>query len=306
MVENRPLYRMNWVTKTRTKLNPSVSKINFFAKISDDGSNEWSTIRKNVITKYKNECRYCGISYKKYMRCIHLNGNNKDNRMENLEISCKGCYSITHLNAGFTIDDVVLCYSEMSQLSIVRKSISYIATKGGVPVPSSIDKDVKRVPISVVEYVNLLLTYDRPEMPTEMRNYKLFFSQNFDTQFVDSLINNVTTNTGTKTSSKTIASSTTKKGSGSKEKDNYMFIDAVAVSDSESYESDLDSESEKEQEEKGEGDPENQLEQYELSPNEMAFLKKHFVGSFDKKDTVLTQMEQTIATHLAIDIDIDI
>ena len=65
-----------------------------------------------------------------------------------------------------------LYWSTKSQVDIVKETVDYIIKNQSVPIANIIDKNVKELPLSVVEYSNIL--YDEVnKLPKQMKNYKL-------------------------------------------------------------------------------------------------------------------------------------
>jgi len=131
----------------------------------------------NIYCKYtygRYPCVYCGGIYKKNMRTV--NTNNKK------YICCDICYSVTHINA---ISDkyIVLCHSKKSQLDIVRDTVNYISENNVIPFFNEIDKNAKLIPISLIEYSNVLAS--NINLPSFTNNYKIFITQDYDTTFID-------------------------------------------------------------------------------------------------------------------------
>lgn len=171
---------MEW-NKSREKLNMSVSDINYIGKSETKNSN-WKTMRNKVLNKTKNSCRYCGGRYSKYLICFHLDKDGSNNKMENLDMCCKMCYIITNLNYGH-FDDIILCWSKMSQLDIVKNTINYVLQKHRLPTIEDIDKNAKKLSLSVIELCSALL--ENEKIFPEIENYKIFFTTNLDTLFTD-------------------------------------------------------------------------------------------------------------------------
>lgn len=121
--------------------------------------------RNKILQETKHSCRYCGGTYSKYL--IYIQG----------DVCCRACYIITHINYGFT-DEIEIYWSKMNQLQIVRDTIDFIVDKGRVPYVSEIDEDARILPISSIEYATLIA---ESNLPKEMENYKVFFTQKFST-----------------------------------------------------------------------------------------------------------------------------
>jgi len=171
---------MDW-HDPRAPLNLSIN--NF--KHHTPNSNNWRKIRQKVIKHYNNECRYCGGTYNKYLTCFDLN----DQIDDHYEISCKLCNYITHLNYGF-FEDITLCFSKMHQLEIVRLTVDFILKYNRIPKILEIDKHAKKINLSILEFINILIANDNKKIKG-FQNYKIFFTENLDISF---LINKNSTN----------------------------------------------------------------------------------------------------------------
>jgi predicted transcriptional regulator len=149
---------MNWVTEEREKLNMCCAPLN-------------NNIYDSKI-KIENICRYCGGKWDKYLF------------IEDKIVMCKLCYAIVHLNYNFC-DQFVLCYSKLSQVDIVRKTVDALLKHNNtVPQIRAIDPDAKLITgLSLHEFCNILIS--KVELPESMKNYKLFPSENLDTAFIE-------------------------------------------------------------------------------------------------------------------------
>lgn len=165
--------------KERDKLYPQTSKFQDFGHTEQISRNE----RCKILQKYNSTCRYCGGKYQKYLMCTYI-PNTRSN-----DICCRACYIITHLNSGL-FDEIKIYYSTMSQVEIVRETINYIINNNEIPHPIDIDKNIKKVPISVLEYINIINNHENlskkasDTCPIELKNFKIFFSKNFDINFI--------------------------------------------------------------------------------------------------------------------------
>jgi len=176
---------MNW-TEPRHNLIISRSNINT-PKLTENNEIEWTENRKAILNKYKFTCKYCGGFYKKYLYII--------NNLTSNDVCCRLCYLITHINFGF-FDEMILCFSNLSQLDIVRKTVNFIIHNKKVPTIIEIDPDAKKLPISLYEFSNILSLYQFNNLPRQMKSYKIFFSLNVNTDFIaknyfdNTLVNN--------------------------------------------------------------------------------------------------------------------
>lgn len=131
--------------------------------------------RMKILSLNNYSCRYCGGIYPKYLICCYL-----DDKKCN-DICCRICYLITHLNYGM-FREMKLYYSTVSQLDIIKNTITYIIENNDVPLPTHIDKNVKLPPITLLEYISILS--NSTNMPKELKDYKIFFSSKLNTDFV--------------------------------------------------------------------------------------------------------------------------
>ena len=167
---------MNWVKIKRVPLYPNISDHTTSGKLSTS-STKWQKIRNRTHIKSNNICRCCGGKYIKYLHCIHIDGNRNNNETSNLDTCCRGCYRITHINFDYN-DEIELYWSKMSQLDIMRNTIDYIIKNKKIPHPHQIDKNVKSLKLSLVEFSSILWNCPYTSLPKEFQNYKIFFTQN--------------------------------------------------------------------------------------------------------------------------------
>lgn len=105
-----------------------------FLKVGSSYSNH--AIKNILINKlsWKDECSFCGIvnwnDKKLSMQLDHINGNNSDNRIENLRLLCPNCHSQTDtfcgksINTGRTkVSDVRLLEALLKHSKNVRKAL---------------------------------------------------------------------------------------------------------------------------------------------------------------------------------------
>lgn len=171
---------MDWGTATRVPLTPSVNPM--LETIAGAQGPKWAEIRKETLHKANNRCRHCNGYYEKYLTCHYVDNKTTD-------AFCRACYIITHLNFGFA-NEVRLCYSTMSQLEIVKKTINHIVEYETIPEPHEIDSKAQPIQLSIPEFCIFLLENANTLSPS-IRNYKVFFTTMFDISFVQSNINNL-------------------------------------------------------------------------------------------------------------------
>lgn len=147
---------MNW-TKPVFELKPNTMDYKYF------GQTRKVINRKEILTKYKHRCCYCGGKYEKFVNCIHI-----DNKPV---IICRFCMIISQLNDS-TFDKYDIYYSTLSQLDIVRSTVNFILKNSRLPTPHEIDPNIKNSPFSPIEYINLL---NNQEFKITFDTYKVFF-----------------------------------------------------------------------------------------------------------------------------------
>lgn len=142
---------MDWKEPTET-LEPGVS-----VRSNKPHPNNWPNIRKAVLAKNDNRCNFCGGKYTRYLICIEL-------VTDKYGTCCKLCYMVKHLDIGST-DKIILGYSDMSQVDIIRKTVDNMC-----PVITMIDPNVKLLKLSPLEYSSLIR--HKRVLP---KQYKIFF-----------------------------------------------------------------------------------------------------------------------------------
>lgn len=159
---------MDWNNKTRETLIPAIENLD---KLKSNPQTKKQ--RKKILTKYDYRCRFCSGKYLKYLLCFQTKNGE-------LDICCRLCYIITHLNFGF-INGIEIYCSELSQLDIVRKTVDYIFEHDDIPSPTKIDKNITESPISIFEYTNMLIKKDKS---VDLSKFKIFIKDNMDITFI--------------------------------------------------------------------------------------------------------------------------
>jgi hypothetical protein len=160
--------------------------LSYLGRISS-GTPNWRSLRNEIINYRKNTCRYCGGSYYKYMMCFHLDSDPKNINKNNMDLACKMCYITTHLNFGH-LNDVIVCYSNLTQTKIIKNTIDYVIKYDHVPKPNYLDPDIEIAPISLMELCSILIE-NKNELPIELSKYKIFFTNDLDIQFTNYYLN---------------------------------------------------------------------------------------------------------------------
>lgn len=131
--------------------------------------------RVNILAENNYTCRYCGGVYYKYLMTTYIP------HAKISDAACRMCFIITHLNYG-NYNEIKIYYSLMSQLDIVKKTVEYLIENNSIPDPTNIDPEVSILPISILEYINIMNNFDT--QPEELKNYKIFFSERLNVDFV--------------------------------------------------------------------------------------------------------------------------
>ncbi len=165
---------MEWTGLIRDNLNISIGCLN--------SKQKKKFIKDKLLKKFNYTCRYCGGRYIKYLRCTDNN------------ICCYPCYIITHINYDFD-EEVVICWSKMEQVDIVKKTVDGFINDGKIPEPYEIDKGAKRIKLSTMELSNIFVYIGedvKNRIPGFLKSYKIFFTQKMKTDFITAnLLSNI-------------------------------------------------------------------------------------------------------------------
>jgi hypothetical protein len=177
---------MQWSDVIREELKIKISSINIVPK-KDNEKGRWQKTRNKILTKNNHTCRYCGGKYMKYLICVHMDNDISNFDIDNLDMCCRACYLITHINGGFN-QEMGLYTSSLSQKDIVRKTVDHIINCDDIPNIEDIDPHAKKIPLSIAEYCNLRILEHPDVAKLHLDNYKVFFLKRFDTTFIMSNI----------------------------------------------------------------------------------------------------------------------
>lgn len=176
---------MNWFD-SRESLIAKTGNFKYYGHTTDS---VWINERKKKLSEFNNICRYCGGQFKKYLFCFYLSGD-PDNKYkyDDLEICCRACYLITNLNFGLT-KEIQLIWSTLDQKTIVKKTLEHIYNNNDVPNPIDIDYNCKKIPLSLYEFINIIINNNNT-VPDELKDFKIFFAKKFDITFMRSNFQN--------------------------------------------------------------------------------------------------------------------
>jgi hypothetical protein len=172
---------MQWL-KPRETLKISIEDINYLGKVNPVAK-KWRQTREEILKIRNQSCRYCGGKYSKYLICFHLDCNQTNNSPKNLEMCCRACYIITHLNYGF-LNSITLCWSKLSQIDIIKKTIEMSISNNSVPDITDVDPDAKKSPLSVMELC-CILKMNKKDIIKNIKKIKVFFTKDFDITFTN-------------------------------------------------------------------------------------------------------------------------
>lgn len=166
---------MNWDFDTPTikiHIRPYINKYENMIKF-----------KNKALKRDKFTCRFCGGIYSTHLYCSVLYNKKKVN-IHNIAACCKLCHMI--YNCKYTYQkQLSLCWSRKKQKVIIKKTIDYIIKNKKIPLITEIDKNAKQLPITLIEYLDVL---KGSKIPVEMYDYKLFVSPYFDIDFLKDYI----------------------------------------------------------------------------------------------------------------------
>ena len=117
----------------------------------------------------------CSVCNNFYTSCMYKVCTNK--------YLCGFCYAVKYLNIVDT-DTIEMYYSKLSQIEIINKTREYYNANNTVPLPKSIDPNVKQSPISLYELIYLLKDKNTKKYVQE-KDYKIFYNNNLSTNFLN-------------------------------------------------------------------------------------------------------------------------
>ena len=258
---------MEWCNPTYN-LNLSVSDAK---QDRVDSKSSWYKTRDNLIKHKGSTCDYCGGQYQKNMNMISLDGSLKK---KSIRLTCKLCHMIVDCLYQYQ-KELVLCWSKTSQLDIVRKSIDHIKKTGTPPSIKDIDPDAKKLDLSLIEFIDILASYEFSNLPKKMKRYKVFMTPYFDCNYID-----------TEDDSMFID-----------EEDGNVFLDESEESDDEEENNDMliqqDEDTENYEYYLQREEPDQDLDKYTFGSEEKSFLRIHFKDSH-YSDQFMNEMSSII------------
>ena len=171
---------MKWDT---TDLLPLFIKVGVDKSECQKLPNDIKTKKRDKVSKRDGyHCRYCGGCYNKYLHLVSID--DKSTMVNDMVFMCRMCYMITHSSYGFT-REMNMYYSLIPQDEIVRRTMDMYILNGSIPSPVEVDPDVKRLSVSLIEFIVLLNEVDYNHLPSSMKKYKIFFTHLLDTTFLN-------------------------------------------------------------------------------------------------------------------------
>ena len=154
--------------------------------VSNMGTYQWRNKRKEVIKLLKPYCCYCGVKFEKYLKCFRKKPD--CDKTNNFILACQLCYMCKHLNSDF-IHCCEIYYSNMKQSDINKETTKYLIEYDEYPMPKDIDPNVKKLPVSIVEVIDIFNKYKSKQRPYEMSKYKIFFNKQLSKQYLGDNLN---------------------------------------------------------------------------------------------------------------------
>jgi|TARA_B110000263_G_C15306538_1_gene510688 hypothetical protein len=154
----------------------------------DPTKSEWRKLREKALFKSDFTCRFCKLRSQKWMVCDHIDGDARNNSMDNLGINCPICDLIRH--CGYHNNRLLLLKSELDQIEIVCKTQEYWKKYRKIPKPHEIDPDAKFPDplydsiFEVREFANLLMRKNYSELNNDELKLRGFFGKRASPAFI--------------------------------------------------------------------------------------------------------------------------
>lgn len=98
-----------------------------------------------VINRDEGKCRFCSFRFNKYLFVDHLNEDASNNSLSNLRINCKWCDRFRHCGLAGVNGELVLRFSDMKQIDIVKKSYQFYSENNRNPRLEDIDPSSSKI-----------------------------------------------------------------------------------------------------------------------------------------------------------------
>ena len=97
--KNNPNYGKKASLETRQKISESISGDK--SPSWKGGISEKNDYRKKALKEYEHKCDMCDHDIVSELHVHHIDRNQKNNDIENLQILCKNCHVIEHYRGGY-------------------------------------------------------------------------------------------------------------------------------------------------------------------------------------------------------------
>lgn len=111
-------------------------------------------------------CIYCGMQFVAFK--YHISENNK------MYPCCQLCYMISHYQTKFS-KFLIVCQSKISQLNIIKRTISFIRTYHKNPSITDIDPETIKINIFAKNFITMHINSDKNMNNIDICNIKLFY-----------------------------------------------------------------------------------------------------------------------------------
>ena len=152
---------------------------------------KWNQLRNAALSLVNNTCQSCGGHYDKFLHCVKPDSQTKNLSYtpDNLTILCRLCYMISHANCFLNSNSMILCWSQLDQIDIIRNTVDFVINKSYVPSIQDIDPDAKIIDMSILEFVNIQNNitdiFKVNHLHDYFDKYKVFFTESLDINFID-------------------------------------------------------------------------------------------------------------------------